>query len=199
MNLNDIKGVIEINGESYDPKMVLKALIDQGLKIHPLNGTLLVGRTFIDATPNLQQGSIACPFIEQCKIFDRLLPQNSSANTSSEYNSVENYSPSNYSSDSPDSSIDRFYTDPIQIDIDDIDITSLFSDTPNEPSKHEDYNNLDTDPTEMVGLSPVTRYGKVSKIQESSIPEEYRGRCPNCKSVVNIMWMFCGNCGASIV
>ncbi|MCK5409345.1 MAG: hypothetical protein KAJ30_03695, partial [Candidatus Heimdallarchaeota archaeon] len=74
MNLSDIKGVIEINGESYDPKDILKALMAQGLKIRPLNGSLLVGRTFIDPSPNIQTSNISCPISNHCKIFDRVNP-----------------------------------------------------------------------------------------------------------------------------
>ncbi len=206
MNLNDIKGVIEINGEFYDPKSVLKALLEQGLKIHPLNGSLLVGRTFIDASPNLQYGSTTCPISDHCKIYDKLYSQNLGVTNNSEYNLNQRTPP--LASDSLQSS-DRFYTDPIRIDIDDIDITNLFSDSAsgNLPVDdiEEDYilnssfrRDLDSDPTEMVGLSPVTHYGRASHIQETNIPAEYRGRCPYCNSIVNIRWKFCGSCGTSM-
>jgi hypothetical protein len=205
MNLNDIKGIIEINGESYDPKSVLKALIDQGLKIHPLNGSLLIGRTFVDATPNLKQETPTCPISEHCKIYDRLYHQNNAESSSSDYNLTQ--SPPSLISDAPESSSDRFYTDPVRIDLDDIDITDLFSDSSDRTSSIDRYeqnvnieadfrHDLDSEPEDMIGLSPVTRYGRrISTIQESTIPTEHRGRCPYCNSVVSIKWRFCGSCG----
>ncbi|MCE7742446.1 MAG: zinc ribbon domain-containing protein [Candidatus Heimdallarchaeota archaeon] len=209
MNLSDIKGIIEINGESYDPKSVLKALLDQGLKIHPLNGSLLIGRTFIDAAPNLQYGSTTCPISDHCKIYDKLYPQKLDETNPSEYSSNQSSPSVNATSDSSQTSSDRFYTDPIRIDIDDIDITNLFSDSTIGAQSVDDIEEdiflnpdfgreLDSDPTEMVGLSPVTRYGRTSHIQESTVPSEYRGRCPFCNSIVNIKWKYCGSCGTSM-
>lgn len=210
MNLNDIKGIIEINGESYDPKTILKALIEQGLKIHPLNGSLLVGRTFVDASPNLQYGSSSCPISEHCKIYDKLYQQQTSKAFSSENNLKQTTQPSIYDGDSNQSSSNRFYTDPIKIDLDDLDITNLFSDPLTDSLSSDDLEEdvfldpdfnreLDSDPTEMVGLSPLTRYGgDMSRIPETNIPAEYRSRCPYCNSVVNIRWKYCGSCGTSL-
>jgi hypothetical protein len=210
MNLNDIKGIIEINGESYDPKAVLKALLDQGLKIHPLNGSLLIGRTFVDSAPKLQYGSKTCPISDQCKTYDRLNFKNLEATQTADFDFDQNPYPSNPSQNQTDkSSVDRFYTDPIRLDLDDIDITDLFSETPEIASSSEEFEgdfnldsnyrrDLDSDPAEMMGLSPVTRYGRASNIQESTIPPEHRSRCPECQSIVNIKWRFCGSCGTNL-
>ncbi len=209
MNLSDVKGVIEINGTSYDPKNVIKALLEQGLKIHPLNGSLLIGRTFVDPTPNLQYSTTSCPISDHCKIFDKLyLQKPGEVNSSSDDQNQTSPSVDFYSNPFKTPS-DRFYTDPIQIDIDDLDITNLFSDsTKRTPSidEHESTSpldsdfrrDLDSDPSEMMGLSPVTRYGLTSNIKESIVPAEYRGRCTYCNSTVNIRWKYCGSCGTSI-
>lgn len=210
MNLNDVKGAIEINGETYDPKSIIKALLEQGLKIHPLNGSLLIGRTFIDSSPNLKYGSKVCPISEHCKIYDKLYSQKASDINFSETNKNQNTFSDDSSSESLRTPSDRFYTDPVQIDIEDFDITNLFldSNTIKKPSDEiEEIDILDSDfrrdldfePTEMIGLSPVTRYGKTSNIKESMIPSEYRGRCPYCNSIVNIRWKYCGNCGTSMI
>jgi len=206
MNLNDIKGIIEINGESYDPKTILKALVEQGLKIHPLNGSLLVGRTFIDSSPNLKYGSKNCPIAEQCKYYDKFVNQNALQDNNSEFNSSQTSYSSTVSNQIQTSS-DHFYTDPIRIDLDDIDITDLFSDNPEITSIDDGYDDgyipdskyrSESDPAEMVGLSPLTRYGKTSNIKESEIPTEYRSRCPECQSIVNVRWRFCGSCGTPL-
>ena len=55
MNLNDIKGIVEIDGLKFDPKDIIRALVEQGLKVHSLNGTLLIGRSFIDQSPDLKK------------------------------------------------------------------------------------------------------------------------------------------------
>lgn len=210
MNLNDIKGVIEINGESYDPKTILKALLDQGLKIHPLNGSLLIGRTFIDSTPNLQYGATACPFSDQCKTYDKFNFQNLTLSKNTNVGlERSSYPPNLIQNQTPQSTSDRYYTDPIRLDLDDIDITDLFSEkseiNSSEDSFDEDFHpnsnygrDIDSDHSEMMGLSPVTRYGRISNIQESTIPLENRSRCPECNSIVNIKWRFCGSCGTPI-
>ncbi|MHA1198537.1 MAG: hypothetical protein ACTSQF_04200 [Candidatus Heimdallarchaeaceae archaeon] len=152
---------------------------------------MLIGRTFIDAAPNLEYGSTTCPISDHCKIYDKLYPQNLGVTKPSEYGTNQSSPSDNISSDSYQTSSDRFYTDPIRIDIDDLDITNLFSDSTIGAQSIDDIDEdsmldsdfgreSDSDPTEMVGLSPVTRYGGTSHIQELNVPAEYRGRCPYC-------------------
>ena len=207
MNLGDIKGIIEINGESYDPKEVLRALLEQGLKIHPLNGSLLIGRTFIDPAPNLEFRSKSCPISTHCKIFEKLNLSKEETTDSS----LTSYDP-DFDSQSPSSPSqsppNRSYTDPVQMDIDNMDIQSFFSessieetvlpyDEPQNSSvlRPNIIDNLEPEPDEMMGVSPVTKYGESMNIDVSHIPLEYKGRCPYCKSVVNMKWKFCGTCG----
>ena len=207
MNLSDIKGIIEINGESYDPKEVLRALLEQGLKIHPLNGSLLIGRTFIDPAPNLEFRSKSCPISTHCKIFEKLNLSKEETTDSS----LTSYDP-DFDSQSPSSPSqsppNRHYTDPVQMDIDNMDIQSFFSessieetvlpyDEPQNSSvlRTNIIDNLEPEPAEMMGVSPVTKYGESMNIDVSHIPLEYKGRCPYCKSVVNMKWKFCGTCG----
>ena len=71
MNLNEIKGIIEIGGLKFDPKDIIKELVEQGLKVHSLNGTLLIGRSFIDQSPNLKVGEESCSMSPYCKIYDK--------------------------------------------------------------------------------------------------------------------------------
>ena len=199
MNLNDIKGVIEIKGESYDPKEVLKALLAQGLKIHPLNGSLLVGRTFIDPSPNIQTKASTCPISDHCKIYDRL---------GDELKNDEDEEFSSYDLDR-DSSSNRTYVDPLDIDMENYNVKDLFSEQSyrtssaqidsidNETLLEDDFDNdFSQEPTEMIGMSPVTRYGVSSNIDLSDIPAKYRGKCPNCKSIINVRWKYCGRCGS---
>lgn len=210
MNLSDIKGIIEINGESYDPKEVLRALLEQGLKIHPLNGSLLIGRTFIDPSPNLEFRSQSCPISTHCKIFEKLnLSKKEITNsllTSYDIN-LDSQSP-NLTSSPSQSPPNRFYTDPVQMDINNMDIQSLFSESsigetvlPYDEHQNSSFlrtsliDNLEPEPAEMMGVSPVTKYGESMNIDVSHIPFEYKGRCPYCKSVVNMKWKFCGTCG----
>ncbi|MCG3258873.1 MAG: hypothetical protein H7644_03950, partial [Candidatus Heimdallarchaeota archaeon] len=190
MNLSDIKGIIEINGESYDPKEVLRALLEQGLKIHPLNGSLLIGRTFIDPAPNLEFRSQSCPISTHCKIFEKLnlsKKEKTDSSLTSYDLDIDSQSPSSQSQSSPN----KFYTDPVQMDIDNMDIQSLFSEstigeTALPYAEHQNssvlrtslIDNLEPEPAEMMGVSPVTKYGESMNIDVSHIPLEYKGRCP---------------------
>lgn len=211
MNLNDIKGVIEINGESYDPRDIIKALLAQGLKIHPLNGSLLVGRTFIDPSPNIETTKNSCPISDHCKIYDRL----SSDIKSDEEGEFPTYdlergsSLSEFLDQSPSSN--RTYVDPLDIDMDNYNVKDLFSSqifddsSPQIENVHGDSlldenfeENYNQEPTEMMGMSPATRYGLTSNINLANIPAKYRGKCPHCKSIVNVKWKYCGTCGSVI-
>ncbi len=212
MNLNDVKGIVEIDGLKFDPKDILRALIEQGLKVHSLNGTLLIGRSFIDQSPNIKIGEKSCSMSTHCKIYEKL-----HSNSSCEIESTASHStletqfdalnqfPNNFQ---PDPS--KAYVERVDIDKDDIDITNLFGDStsqfpPNESSPFNDIpssegSDLDvlrghvSEPTEMMGVSPLTKYGP-SKMNLASIPRKYLGKCPNCGSTININWKFCGNCG----
>jgi len=206
MNLSEIKGIIEINGELYDPKSLLQALIDQGLKIHTLNGSLLIGRTFIDPSPGLSYKTGSCPIESHCKIFDKL-----KFNASPEENELGNQDSLNSSFpildlfSSSKVSNDRSYVDKIHVDNSAVDIQDLFSD----PS----FDNLDVlfeddeynvrkeksdrkKPTEMIGISSLTRYGHSSRINYEKIPTKMRGICNYCSSIVNINWKYCACCGS---
>ena len=207
MNLSDIKGIIEINGESYDPKEVLKALLEQGLKIHPLNGSLLIGRTFIDPSPNLEFKSISCPISDHCKIFDQLNMSKEELVDSSLSYSIDLESHSVLNQSAPN----KFYSDPVQMNINDMDIQSLFAESSirDTQAKYDNHqrsslretsllDDLEPEPTEMMGVSHLTRYGNSNQINASHIPQEYKSKCPYCKSVVNMNWKFCGTCGTHI-
>ena len=208
MNLSDIKGIIEINGESYDPKEVIKALVEQGLKIHPLNGSLLIGRTFIDPSPDLDLKSSSCPISDHCKIFEQLNTSKaelldsslSSYNIDLDPHSIPNQSTQN-----------RFYSDPVQMNVNDMDIQSFFAESSLGDTRSRYNNNqqsstrnssllddLEPEPTEMMGVSHLTKYGRSNHIDTSNIPQKYRRKCPYCNSVVNINWKFCGTCGTHI-
>ena len=210
MNLNDIKGIVEINGLKFDPKDILQALIEQGLKVHSLNGTLLIGRSFIDQSPDLKIGENSCSMSSYCKLYDKL-NNNSGCNNKIEVSpsdiqkqldSLSNF-PSNFQ---PESS--KAYVERIQIDNDDIDISDLFSNSAPPPTyKPFPFNDSPQDdvfetndmgnyiePTEMIGVSPLTKYGP-SKMDIASIPKKHRGKCPKCGTTININWKFCGNCG----
>ena len=212
MNLNDIKGIIEIDGMKFNPKDIIRALIDQGLKIHSVNGTLLIGRSFIEQSPGLEIESNSCPIFSHCKIYDKLRNNASSSNNLSEatsdinmaFESLNNF-PSNFQPSS-----NKAYVDRVQINNDDMDIMDLFTQSPSQPSsyrplsfnEHNPNNDLDidefgdysSDSMEMMGVSPLTKYGP-SKIDVSSIPAKHRGKCPYCGTTININWKFCGSCG----
>ena len=208
MNLNNIKGIIEIDGLKFDPKDIIKALVEQGLKVHSLNGTLLIGRSFIDQSPDIKIGEESCAMSAYCKIYDKL---NSGTKCKTDLSpsplqtQLDSFSqfPANFQAES-----NKAYVERIEIDNDDIDITNIFGNAPSQASK---YKSLPSDtmpfaednlghlsdyiePTEMMGLSPLTKYGP-SKIDLNSIPTKYRGRCPHCGTTINVNWKFCGKCG----
>jgi hypothetical protein len=206
MNLNDIKGIIEINGESYDPRSLLQALIDQGLKIHALNGSLLIGRTFVDPSPGLNYKTDSCPIESHCKIFDKVkhntLPKqnelNNQAELDSTFPSLDLFSSSKITND-------RAYVDKIHVDNNAVDIQDLFSDSSfdnlDSLFEEDDYN-MEKDKanrkntTEMIGISSLTRYGNPSRINYEKIPAKMRGKCHYCSSIVNISWKYCACCGS---
>ena len=204
MNLNDIKGIIEVNGKTYDPKNLIQAILDQGMKIRDVNGSLLIGRTFIDPSPGLHSDSASCPIVDHCKIFDKLSLEaaylaDNSADLSDDFPSLDIF-PS-FQSDQR-----RSYVDRIEVNDEDLSIqnlSSLFDD----PSLYDDRNQntqLDMnrkdlsniDSTEMVGHSQLTRYGPSSSIESSKIPAKLRGTCPQCSSTINVKWKYCACCGS---
>ncbi|NPD87196.1 MAG: hypothetical protein HGN29_00640 [Asgard group archaeon] len=207
MNLNDIKGVIEIQGETYDPRTILQAILNQGLKIQMTNGSLLVGRTFIDPSSNLTPESSPCPIIDHCKIYDKVkydsiiagTPHLSSLDLESSFSSLDLFQ------SSPNES-SRTYRDRIEVNDEDIDIRNLFADsTPHESTSDMDDDfdfqyGTDLNPKtsfesrEMIGLSSPTRYGK-PRIKPNKIPNNLKGGCPGCKTTININWKHCPFCG----
>ena len=203
MNLNDIKGVIEIQGETYDPKTILQAILDHGLKIQKTNGSLLVGRTFIDPSPNLTPETSPCPILEHCKIYDKLrhdsIAENSSHLSSldleSSFSTLDLFSSSNEQS--------RTYRDRIEVSDEDIDIRNLFADTNTQEhttAMDDEFDfQYDSDSpsnlsSKMIGMSSPTRYGK-SQVKPTKIPPDLRGGCPGCKTTININWKHCPFCG----
>lgn len=211
MNLNDVKGIVEIDGLKFDPKEILRALVEQGLKVHSLNGTLLIGRSFIDQSPDIKVGEISCSMSPYCKIYDRL-HSNSTCGTESTTSSTLktqldslNQFPVDFQSEP-----NKSYVEKVEIDNDDIDITNLFGSPLKQSSTHKPFqfndvspakgSDLDelqdyiSEPTEMMGVSPMTKYGS-SKMNITSIPRKYRGKCPHCGITINVNWKFCGSCG----
>ncbi len=207
MNLNDIKGIIEVNGKTYDPKNLIQAIIDQGMKIRAVNDSLLIGRTFIDPSPGLPSDSTSCPIVDHCKIFDKLSLEaaylaDNSAELSTDFPSLDIF-PS-FQSDQQ-----RSYVDRIEVNDDDLSIQNLSSLFDDPSSLYDDQNqntqlnmnrkNLsDIDSTEMVGHSPLTRYGPSTRIESKKIPLKFRGTCPQCSSTINVKWKYCACCGGII-
>ncbi len=212
MNLNDVKGIVEINGLKFDPKDILRALVEQGLKVHSLNGTLLIGRSFIDQSPDIKAGEKPCSMSTYCKIYDKLHSNSTCENELSTSSSTLetqldslNQFPVNFQLEP-----NKAYVERVEIDNDDIDITNLFGSplsqspthklfpfndvSPSEASDLNELRNYESEPTEMMGVSPLTKYGP-SKMNLTSIPRKYRGKCPYCGTTININWKFCGSCG----
>ena len=210
MNLNDIKGIVEIDGLKFDPKDILRALVEQGLKVHSLNGTLLIGRSFIDQSPDLKFGEEACSMSPYCKIYDRMnsgasCKQDLSSSTLQTQLDSFNQFPKNFQPDS-----NKTYVERVEIDNDDINITDLFGTSSAQPptykplpfndipsSNHDDLDKMQnyfSEPTEMMGMSQLNKYGTY-KMDIYSIPRKERGKCTNCGITVNVNWKFCGKCG----
>jgi hypothetical protein len=212
MNLNDVKGIVEIDGLKFDPKEILRALVEQGLKVHSLNGTLLIGRSFIDQSPDIKVGEISCSMSPYCKIYDKLHSNSTcgtESNTSSSTLKTQLDSLNQFPVDfQPE--LNKSYVEKIEIDNDEIDITNLFGSPLKQSSTHKPFqfndvspaegSDLDelqdyiSEPIEMMGVSPLTKYGP-SKMNITSIPRKYRGKCPHCGIIININWKFCGSCG----
>ena len=207
MNLNDIKGVIEIQGESYDPRAIIQAIIEQGMKIQKTNGSLLIGRTFIDPTTNPTPEISPCPILDHCKIYDKL-KYDSVSDGASHLSSLDLESSFSSLDILPFSSNEsnRTYVDRIEVNDEDIDIRNLFTDSIPSDSLTNINNDLNfqydtnTKPnssfesSEMIGLSSPTRYG-TSHTKPVKIPSNLKGACPECKSTVNINWKHCPFCG----
>lgn len=215
MNLNDVKGIVEINGLKFDPKDILRALVEQGLKVHSLNGTLLIGRSFIDQSPDIKIGEKSCSMSTYCKIYDKLHSNStcetelttSSSTLKTQLDSL-NQLPVNLQSE-----LNKAYVERVEIDNNDIDITNLFDSSFSQSHTHEPFqfndvsqsegSDLDelreyvSEPTEMMGVSPLTKYGP-SKMNLTSVPRKHRGKCPYCGTTININWTFCGNCGTTL-
>ncbi len=210
LNLTDINGIVEINGLKFDPKDILKALVEQGLKVHSLNGALLIGRSFIDQSPDIKIGEESCSMSPYCKIYDRIHSGNNCktdvSSSSTAQTHLESLSPFPLSFQTEP---DKTYVERVEIDNNDINITNLFGNSPSKTSAYsplpfndllsseDDLSSLSdyiSEPTEMMGLSPLTKYGP-SKIDLESIPPKYRGKCPHCGITININWKFCGKCG----
>ncbi|MHA1463860.1 MAG: hypothetical protein ACTSVO_06870 [Candidatus Heimdallarchaeaceae archaeon] len=212
MNLNDVKGIVEINGLKFDPKEILLALVEQGLKVHSLNGTLLIGRSFIDQSPDIKVEEKSCSMSPYCKIYDKL-----HCNSTNETELAVSPSALTAQLDSLNQFPDNFqqepskaYVEKIEIDNDDIDITNLFDSSLSQSPSHKpfmfddvpssegsdlgDLQDYNSEPTEMMGMSPLTKYGS-SKMNLNSIPRKYLGKCPYCGTTINVNWKFCGNCG----
>ena len=207
MNLNEIKGIIEVNGKTYDPKALLQAILDQGMKIRAVNGSLLIGRTFIDPSPGLHSDSASCPIIDHCKIFDKLSLEaaylaDNSADLSADFPSLDIFP-------SIQSDQRRSYVDRIEVNDEDLSIQNLSSLFDDPSSLYDDQNTStqynmnrkdlsDIDSREMVGHSQLTRYGPSTHIKPSKIPLKFRGKCPQCSSTINIKWKYCACCGSVI-
>lgn len=215
MNLNDVKGIVEINGLKFDPKDILRALVEQGLKVHSLNGTLLIGRSFIDQSPDIKVGKKSCSMSPYCKIFDKLHSNSTSEaelNTSSSTLQTQLDSLNQFPV-TLQPELNKAYVERVKIDNDDIDITNLFDSSlsqspthepfqfnevsPSEGSGLDDLSKYVSEPTEMMGVSPLTKYG-LSKMNFTSIPRKHRGKCPYCGITININWTFCGKCGTTL-
>ncbi|MHA1668505.1 MAG: hypothetical protein ACTSUR_07600 [Candidatus Heimdallarchaeaceae archaeon] len=208
MNLNDVRGFVEINGVRFDSKALIKALMEQGLKIHPVNGSLLVGRIFIDPSPAVDLNDKSCPIVDHCKIFDNL--------KSASYEQHKSYLQENKNTMFPsldyfgsEGNKDKNYIEKIDVYDEEFTIQDIFTETsdniktgnikPNYNWDHEKQNleNYSTSGSKMIGLSPVTHYGN-SKINSSKIPPSLRGKCLGCGSIVNIEWKHCAVCGRKI-
>ncbi|MCG3216284.1 MAG: hypothetical protein KAS63_06170 [Candidatus Heimdallarchaeota archaeon] len=204
MNIEEIKGIIEVNGTTFDPKVVLQALLDQGMKIHTVNGSLLIGRTFIDPSPNLHTDSISCPIIDYCKVYEKLNSETSSKKEKTmdeitDFPSLDIFS-------SLQSEGNRVYVDKIEVNDDDINIQNLSSlfDDPSTAFDKSGFDakfntnkrvNSDVNTSEMMGFAPLTRSGS-SGIMSSKIPQKLRGECPHCSSTINVNWKYCACCGS---
>ena len=212
MNLNDVKGIVEINGLKFDPKDILRVLVEQGLKVHSLNGTLLIGRSFIDQSPDIKVGEKSCSMSTYCKIYDKLHSNStceaelstSSSTLETQLDPLKQF-PVNFQPE-----LNKAYVERVEIDNNDIDITNLFGTPISQSPTHEPFQFNDVSPsegsdvdelreyvsvpTEMIGMSPLTKYGS-SKMNLASIPRKYLGKCPYCGTTININWKFCGNCG----
>ena len=215
MNLNDVKGIIEINGLKFDPKDILRALVEQGLKVHSLNGTLLIGRSFIDQSPDIKVEEKSCSMSTYCKIYDKLHFDSTCETelTTSSSTLKTQLDSLNQSAVNLQPELNKAYVERVEIDNDDIDITNLFDSSlsqshTHEPSQFNDVSpsegsDLDelreyvSEPTEMMGVSPLTKYGP-SKMNLTSVPRKHRGKCPYCGTTININWTFCGNCGTTL-
>jgi hypothetical protein len=211
MNLDNIKGIIEINGKKYDPKDVFKVLIENRLKFDVINDSLLIGRNFIDSSPELNYETNSCQLSKMCKFYE---PSNNKDNYKEIESQMENKELLNSTqntffpfSKSLDSS--KAYIDDIEIDKGNLDIHSVINSETNSSDYRDNAINSDSlysseytkpEVKRMLGFSSVSKSGyenqnNKSMLNTDDIPLSQRSLCKNCGKIIDVDWRHCGGCG----
>ncbi|MHA1686318.1 MAG: zinc-ribbon domain-containing protein [Candidatus Heimdallarchaeaceae archaeon] len=204
MNLNKIKGNIEINNLSFDPKDIINALIEQGIPVELSEDILLIGKKVISSRTDLVSGGY-CQIAKVCRYY-KAPPITKK--------SIDNLSVEGVENDTnlkPQYGIDtqqNIYIEEIPVD----DLLSpvgnysenKFSSSKVSPNVARPLlpkgDNRYNSPT-MRGVSIPSHHGISSygfnHITRSSYMEDKSesSYCANCHKKVKREWTFCGYCG----
>ena len=211
MNLNNIKGVIEINGKKYDPKDVFKVLIENRLKFDVVNDSLLIGRNFIDSSPNLNYETNSCQLSRMCKFYDS---SNNKDNYKKIVSQMENSellknTQNTFFPFSKSLETSKAYIDDIEIDEGSLNIQSVINSETNSSDYRNNVINSDSlyssehaepDTKRMLGFSSVSKSGYEDQnykpmLNADDIPLSQRSFCKNCGKIIDVDWRHCGVCG----
>ncbi|MHA1303055.1 MAG: hypothetical protein ACTSQE_00490 [Candidatus Heimdallarchaeaceae archaeon] len=217
MNLDQIKGIIEIDGKKFDGAQIFAALIDQGFSVSYKNGVLRIGRALIEPNNNFEEEYKICPIVDNCKTYEKIMRTiNEKAKTFLSGIDLQKKNTPNPSTiptyqHVKTKSIERFYEDDIELNKDELiyqNIGLRFSlddiqrevDTILDGSYgNNDVKFQDPDPIRMVGVGTLTYAGpNLGSQRRKVIPERTKNKCPFCDTTVDSAWTYCGTCGKKI-
>ncbi|MHA1116667.1 MAG: zinc-ribbon domain-containing protein [Candidatus Heimdallarchaeaceae archaeon] len=200
MNLEQVKGVIEIAGVKFSAAQLIESLVDQGFSVSFNNGNLRIGQRFLKPELFIDEEYKTCPIIDICKKYDEIIKDAKRKIQFPQYiNNKELIEKSACRSKNFNQGTiikDEIYEDNINLDDEIFDYPSLkkssfgFSDKEQEasPLTYEQGKTF-TEPREMIGVGTLT-FGRPLSSNGTT--------CSKCGAIVNEGWQYCGKCGSYI-
>ncbi len=221
MIIDDIKGVIEINGTKFDAKDVLRAISKQW-KISYEDELLAIGKITIAPSENPLHMDGYCQVAECCKIYEKYHSQRTKGN----YMDLKPPSTHNSLNENVDLGLDGYdsirygqketRTTEERISIDDSELTYIdigreknipngYQNSPKTTMNNVNYfkeqniidygNDIIPTPKDMNSIRFITLSGPNGRIDVEKIPYKNRTGCIKCGSVVDSRWKYCPVCG----
>ncbi len=188
MELNEIKGAIEIDGFRFKGSQIIATLIEQGFSVSHKNGVLRIGQGFVEASDDEEDLKI-CPIIDNCKTYDKLMGLLKKKAKSPQHDKeIKKPSLSNRMSglNLSGKKGEKMYLD--EINFDETEIMEFDLDYATEDDGVGIFGDSNGKIKRMVGIGTPTYSG----------PAEKLSTCPFCGSPVDPSWIFCGKCGRKI-